>query len=95
MKEKKTIWLCKYKLRVWKEVYSNKTKSTKLSHLYTDYEIQGLLKGNCPNDFINQELNSYTFNSLKEFYSGKYSCNLKIIGEVKRLSSHGRTNNEI
>lgn len=93
--ERKTIWNCKYKIRVWKEVFSNKTKSTKLSHLYKEYNVEGLLKGNCLNDLKSEKINSYAFGQLKEKYSGKYSCKVQIIGDIERLSSHGLTNYEI
>lgn len=94
MMERKTIWRCKFKIRVWKEVYSNKTKSTKLSHLYNDYSVDRLLKGNCPNDLIDQELNSYAYNQLKSKHQGKYSCKIKVIGDIERVSQHGLTNNK-
>lgn len=92
--ERKAIWMCKYKVRVWKEVYSNKTKSTKLSHIYRDYSVESLLKGNCQNDLIDQELNSYAFGELKRKYQGKYSCKIEIIGDIERVSQHGLTNNK-
>ena len=59
VRDQKTIWWCRYKIRVWKEVYSNKTKSTKLSHLYRDYEVEGFLKGNTPNELKNPKINKY------------------------------------
>lgn len=92
--ERKKIWLCKFKIRVWKEVYSNKTKSTKLSHLYNDYSVDRLLKGNCPNDLIDQELNSYAYNQLKNKYKGKYSCKIEVVGNIKRVIQLGLTNNK-
>lgn len=95
MKERKTIWWCKYKVRVWKEVYSNKTKSTKLSHLHKDYKVEGFLKGNCPNDLTNTKINSTAINKHIEKYKGKYSCKVEIVGEIERISSHGRTTYEI
>lgn len=94
MMEHKTIWMCQYRIRVWKEVYSNKTKSTKLSHLYKDYNVETLLKGNCENDLIDQKLNSYSYGQLKTKYQGKYSCKLEVVGDIKRVSQHGLTNNK-
>jgi len=93
--EKKKIWLCRYKVRVWKEVYHNKSKGTKLSHLHTDYAVQGLLKGNCLNDLKDREINKYAYDNLITEFSGKYSAKLELVGDIERLSSHGRTNYEI
>lgn len=93
--EKKTIWLCKYKIKVWKEVYSNKTKSIKLSHIAKEYNVEGLLKGDCLNDLKDPEINSYAFSQLTEEYAGKYSAKIEIVGDIERLSSHGLTNYEI
>jgi len=92
--ETKTIWLCKYRVRAWKEVYHNKSKGTKLSHLYTDYSVEGLLKGNCPNDLKDRKINKYAFDSLIEKFSGKYSAKIEVIGDITRLSSHGQTQYE-
>tara|TARA_R110002096_G_scaffold285560_1_gene479364 strand:+ start:1682 stop:1966 length:285 start_codon:yes stop_codon:yes gene_type:complete len=93
--EKKTIWLCSYRVRVWKEVYHNKSKGTKLSHLYSDYPVEGLLKGNCIKDLMDRDLNQYAYDNLILKFSGKYSAKLDVIGEIKRLSSHGLTNYEV
>tara|TARA_B110000977_G_scaffold36886_1_gene49541 strand:- start:2007 stop:2294 length:288 start_codon:yes stop_codon:yes gene_type:complete len=95
MKEKKTIWLCKYKIRVWKEVFSNKTKSVNLSHLSKDYYVEGLLKGNCLNDLKSPTINEYAYGNLKTKYAGKYSAKVEITEILKRLSSHGLTQYEI
>ena len=95
MKEKKTIWLCKYKIKVWKEVFSNKTKAVKLSHLSKEYNEEGLLKGNCLNDLKSSAINEYAYNKLRTKYAGKYSSKVEITEITKRLSSHGLTQYEI
>lgn len=95
MKEKKTIWLCNYKIKVWKEVFSNKTNSIKLSHLSKEYNEEGLLKGNCLNDLKSSAINEYAYNKLRTKYAGKYSSKVEITKITKRLSSHGLTQYEI
>ena len=95
IREKKELWWCKYKIRVWKEVYSNKTKSTKLSHLYRDYKVESLLKGNTNNELKDPKINSTAINRHIEKYKGKYSAKIEIIGEIEQVSSHGRTTYEM
>jgi len=95
MKEKKTIWLCEYKIKAWKEVFSNKTNSIKLSHLSKEYNEKGLLKGNCLNDLKSPIINEYAYGNLKTKYAGKYSAKIEITEITKRLSSHGLTQYEI
>jgi hypothetical protein len=93
--ERKTIWNCKIKVRVWKEVYSNKTKSTKLSHLFKDYNRTELLKGNTDEELMDLDgINSHKRKQLEILYRGKYSCKIQIL-ELEKLSSHGLTNYEI
>tara|TARA_R110000764_G_scaffold85151_1_gene165807 strand:+ start:816 stop:1124 length:309 start_codon:yes stop_codon:yes gene_type:complete len=93
--EKKTIWLCKYKIKVWKEVFSNKTKSINLSHLHKEYNVEGLLKGNSINDLKSSAINEYAYSRLKTEYAGKYSAKVEITEITERLSSHGLTQYEI
>jgi|TARA_R110000744_G_scaffold374654_1_gene487562 hypothetical protein len=95
MKQKRLIQLCDIKVRVWKEVFSNKTRTTKVSHLYKDHRLREiLLKGNTEDELKDLTINSYAEGRLITEFRGKYSCKLEIIS-VTPLSSHGYTNYEI